>query len=97
MPEGNEMAADLFFDNQTWEIKFINNANVKTIRGYIEEVRRKGANNGIFFWENTERIDFLKAAIASEVGKMKKMGRINEMPDIYYIDENGLLKLLWKK
>ena len=97
LPEGDEMAADLLFDKQTWEIKYINNANVKTIRGYIEAVRRKGANNGIFFWDNTDKIDFLKAAVASKVGKMKKMGRINEMPDMYYIDEHGLLKLFWRK
>ena len=97
LPEGGEMAADLWFDCQTWEIKYINNANVKTIRWYIENIRAKKAKNGIFYWDKTEKIECLRAAVASEAGKLKKMGRIDEMPDIYYMDNEGLLKLLWKK
>ena len=97
LPEGGDMAADLWFDNQTWEIKYINNANVKTIRWYIENIRKKGATNGIFYWDKSEQKECLRAAVASEAGKMKKLGRINEMPDIYYMDKGGLLKLLWKK
>ena len=82
MPEGETMSADVRFDGQTWEIKYINNANIKTIRGY---------------WDGIEKIDLLRAAVQSETGKMHKLGRIDEMPDIYYMDKSGLLKLLWKK
>ena len=56
------MSADLRFDNKTWEIKYINNSNIKTIRGYIEHTRKKKADNGIFYWDSTDKIDFLKAA-----------------------------------
>jgi len=31
-----------------------------------------------------------------EIGKLEKLGRVNEMPNIYYMDKNGLLKLFWK-
>ena len=91
------MSADERFDGQTWEIKYINNANIKTIRGYIELTRRKGADNSIFYWDGIEKIDLLRAAVQSETGKMHKLGRIDEIPDIYYMDKSGLLKLLWKK
>ena len=97
MPEGETMSADVRFDGQTWEIKYINNANIKTIRGYIELTRRKGADNSIFYWDGIEKIDLLRAAVQSETGKMHKLGRIDEIPDIYYMDKSGLLKLLWKK
>jgi len=38
-----------------------------------------------------------REAITREVGKMLKLGRIGEMPDIYYMNKRGLLKLFWKK
>ena len=97
LSEGIRKKSDLKFDEQTWEIKYIRNANIKTIRGYIEEIRKKKSDNGIFYWGNAEKLDFLRSAIASESGKMFKLGRINEMPNIYYIDKHCILKLLWKK
>jgi len=97
LPEGNKKEPDMKFDGQTWEVKYINNANIKTIRGYIEHARRKKADNGIFYWDSTEKIDYLRTAVESEVGKMRKLGRISEVPDIYYMDNRGLLRLMWKK
>ena len=97
LPEGKRMTPDLYFDGQTWEVKYINDANVKTIRGYIEHARRKKSDNGIFYWDFTEKLEHLRSAIVCEVGKFRKLGRIREMPDIYYIDKSGLLKLLWEK
>jgi hypothetical protein len=91
------VAPDLKFDCQTWDVKYINDANEKTIRSYIENVRRKGAENGIFYWEKINRYEDLHAAFESEIGKMIKKGRIDEMPNIYYMDLKGILKLLWKK
>jgi len=90
-------APDLKFDGKTWDVKYINDANAKTIRSYIEDVRRKSADNGIFYWEDSNKIEELHKAFNSEFGKMYKSGRINEIPDIYYMDLSGLLKLLWKK
>ena len=97
LPEGEDKSPDIKFDGQKWDIKYIDNANEKTIRGYIEDVRRKKADNGIFYWENTEKLEALRTAIESEVGKMIKLGRIDEMPNIYYIDKSNLMKVLWKK
>jgi hypothetical protein len=89
--------ADLRFDGQTWEVKYINEANVKTIRWYIEQVRKKGAHNGIFYWDKNTKLSALNAALYSEVGKLRKFGRISEMPAIYYMDKSGLLRVAWKK
>jgi hypothetical protein len=87
---------DLNFDGQTWDIKYINFANEATIRTYIKEARK--AENAIFYWKpNIEKTDNLRNAIMREIGRMAKLNRINEMPDIYVIDKNGLLKLLWEK
>ena len=97
LPEGNKKMPDMKFDGQTWEVKFINDVNVKTIRGYIEHARRKNADNGIFYWDNAGKIGDLRYALERELGKMSKLGRIGEVPDVYYMDKSGLLKLLWKK
>ena len=98
LPEGKGKMPDLYFDSQTWEVKYINNANIKTIRGYIEHARRKKAENVIFYWDIYDKSEDLINTVARESGRLKKLGRINEMPDIYYIDKTGLkLKLLWKK
>jgi hypothetical protein len=97
LPEGEKKSPDLLFDKQTWDIKYINNANTKTIRWYIETVRKKGADNGIFYWDKAEKLNELHLAFESEIGKMAKAGKIDAMPNIYYMDVNGLLKLLWKK
>ena len=97
LPEGDGKQPDFLFDEQTWEVKYIDHANIKTIRGYIENARRKKADNCIFYWEITNKKYDLKSALNRELGKMSKLGRIGEMPDIYYMDESGLLKLLWEK
>ena len=97
LPEGEGKKPDVLFDNQTWDIKYIDNANEKTIRGYIEDIRKKEADCGIFYWENENKIEYLRNAIESEIGKLLKLGRINEMPDIYHIDKSGLLRTAWKK
>ncbi|MDR1582329.1 MAG: hypothetical protein LBS55_03565, partial [Prevotellaceae bacterium] len=97
LSESGNKAADLRFDGQTWDIKYINNANTKTIRSYIEDIRRKGADNGIFYWDRINQLRELVDSMSSEIGKLSKSGRINEMPDIYYMEKSGILRTLWKK
>ena len=94
LPEGGKKIADFKFDNQTWDIKFIDNANEETIRSAIRDARK--ADNAIFYFTDESKYVLLNNAIKREVGRFLK-GQISKMPDIYGIDRNGLLKLLWEK
>ncbi|GHT87627.1 hypothetical protein FACS189474_0900 [Bacteroidia bacterium] len=93
LPEGGKKSPDCKFDNQTWDIKFIENANEDTIRIYIKDARK--ADNAIFYYTSNKYL-LLQNAVIREVGKFTKENRINELPNIYFID-NGDLKLFWKK
>ena len=94
LPEGGSKNADVKFDNQTWDIKYIDNANEETIRKAIRDARK--ADNAIFYFTNESKYDFLNNAIKREVGRFLKR-QISKMPDIYCINKHGLLKLLWEK
>jgi hypothetical protein len=95
LPENSKAKCpDLLFDCKTWDIKAIENANESTIRSYIKNARK--ADNAIFYFTNEKYDDLLKA-INREVGRFKKENRIEELPDIYYIDKSNILKLLWGK
>jgi hypothetical protein len=96
LPEGGSKSPDIKFDGRMWDIKYIDNANIKTIRSYIEIIRRKECQ-GVFFWKKEDKIQDLKSAMESEIGKLSKLGRINEMPNIYYMNKNKILALLWGK
>lgn len=85
---------DLMFDDHTWDVKYIDNANENTIRAYIKDARK--ADRAIFYFTNG-KYQKLRSAINREVGRFKGMNRLGELPDIYYMDNEGLLKLLWKK
>ena len=85
---------DLKFDGRTWDVKYIDNANENTIRAYIKDARK--ADRAIFYFTNDKYSD-LRSAINREVGRFKSMDKIGDLPDIYYMDKGGLLKLLWKK
>ena len=50
----------------------------------------------IFYFTNDKYKD-LRLAINREVGRFKAMDRLVELPDVYYMNEVGLLKLLWRK
>jgi hypothetical protein len=93
LPEGGKKSPDFQFDNQTWDIKFIDNANEETIRKCIRDARK--ADNVIFYYTLDKYLS-LNNAVIREVGKFTRENRINEVPDIYFID-NGTLKLFWKK
>ncbi|MDR1022128.1 MAG: hypothetical protein LBL94_02480 [Prevotellaceae bacterium] len=49
---------DLYFDQQTWDIKYIHIANIETIRTYIKEARK--ADNAIFYWNESDKLEDLK-------------------------------------
>jgi hypothetical protein len=85
---------DIKFDGKTWDIKYINHANEETIRAAIRDARK--ADNAIFYFTDENKSVLLNNAIEREVGRFLK-GQTNKIPDIYIIDKNGLLKLLWKK
>ena len=50
----------------------------------------------IFYWEINEKLFELNNASKREIGRLEK-GQIDGLPEIYYIDKNNLLRLLWKK
>jgi hypothetical protein len=76
--------------------ELIEHANEETIRKAIKDARK--AQNVIFYWESDiEKMEDLRNAVIREVGRMKKLNRLHEMPDIYYIDKLGLLRTAWKK
>ena len=94
LPEGEKKGPDISFDNKTWDIKYIDQANEATIRKYLLDARK--ADNAIFYFTQEDKYTLLNNAIKREVGRFLK-GQINKLPDIYVIDKNGLLKLLWEK
>lgn len=85
---------DLCFDKETWDVKYIDKANENTIRSYIKNARK--ADNVIFYY-TIDRYKDLRSAINREVGRFKSMSRLYELPNMYYINGDGLIKLLWKK
>ena len=82
---------DIRFDGKTWDIKAINTANIETIRKYIKNARK--ADNVIFYADSDRYADVLDAAMR-ELGKLRKENKEHLMPDVYYIGQNGLLRLL---
>jgi hypothetical protein len=94
LPERGKKSADTKFDNQTWDIKYIDNANEETIRAAIRDARK--ADNAIFYFTDENKYALLNNAVEREAGRFLK-GQTSKLPDIYYMNKSGLLKLLWKK
>jgi len=95
LPEGGKKKPDVKFDEQTWDIKTITNANEETIRTYIKDARK--AENAIFYWKKeSDKLEMLISAIGRSAGYFRSKNRLHEMPNIFYMD-NGILKLLWNK
>jgi hypothetical protein len=86
---------DLNFDNITWDAKYINEANIETIRTYIKDARK--AKNAIFYWDKNDRLEDLKNAVIRSIGYFKKNHALYTMPDIYYMNKDGVLKHLFIK
>ncbi|MDR1592090.1 MAG: hypothetical protein LBS16_04305 [Prevotellaceae bacterium] len=94
LPEGWKKSADIRFDNQTWDIKYIDHANEETVRAAIRDARK--ADNVIFYFTDESKSVLLNSAIVREVGRFLK-GQTDRIPDVYYIDKSGLLRLLFGK
>lgn len=89
-------SADLRFDNQSWDVKYIDVANPNTIRTYFKEARK--AKNVIFYTSSIDRSNDILSAIQREIGRYKGMGRnIKELPNVYTMKGDGELKQLWIK
>jgi hypothetical protein len=94
LPEGGSKSPDIKFDNRTWDIKYIDHANEETVRTAIRDARK--ADNAIFYFTDESKSVLLNNAIKREAGRFLK-GQTGKMPDIYGIDKNGLLELIWEK
>jgi hypothetical protein len=69
---------------------------VETIRSYIKNAARK-ADNVIFYYSKNNKLNDLRNATDRTVGFYKKNNKLNDMPDVFYMDDAGILKLVWKK
>jgi len=94
LPEGGKKSPDVKFDNYTWDIKFIDDANEETIRTAIRDARK--ADKAIFYFTQDSKYLSLISAIERETGRFLK-GQISKLPDIYVINKSGLLTILWEK
>jgi len=94
LSEGEKPLPDIKFDKKTWDIKYIEHSNEGTIRDAIRDARK--ADNAIFYFTDESKFLLLNSAVNREAGRFLK-GQTDKLPDIYYIDKSGLLKLLWKK
>jgi len=96
LPEREKAAPDIKFDEQTWDIKYIDKANEETIRSSIKDARK--AENAIFYWDTKNKLDELKNSVIRSIGYFKSQNALKTMPNIYYMEnKSGLLKLLWEK
>ena len=94
LPEGEKKSPDVKFDGKTWDIKYIDRANEETIRTAIKNARK--ADNAIFYFKDENKYLSLISATEREIGKFLK-GQTAKISDIYYMDTDGLLQLLWAK
>ena len=94
LPENGKSTGkpDLSFDGKTWDVKYISKANENTIRKYIEDARK--ADCAIFCWDEQNKLAELKNAMSRTIGKYKKKGGLDALPNVYYINEDGMLKKL---
>ena len=95
LPEGEKKSPDIQFDGQTWDIKYVEKASEHRMRDAILDSRK--ADNVVFYFVSDIQYDKLMSAINREVGNFLKKNQIDQLPDIYYMDKSGLLKLLWEK
>jgi hypothetical protein len=95
LPEGEKKSPDIKFDNQTWDIKYVEKASEHRMRDAILDSRK--ADNAIFYFTDESKYLLLVSATDREVGRFLK-GQTKNLPNIYYMEaKSGLLKLLWAK
>lgn len=88
--------ADLRFDGMTWDVKYIaTTKSSRTIRKHIADARK--GDCVIFLWDKEDKLSLIKDALRSEVGDKTKRNGLKSLPNVYWMDNNGKLNLLWKK
>lgn len=85
---------DAFFDGQTWDFKKSEHRNTNSVRKLILDGRK--ADNVVFIIESDDHLDMISEAVRREVGSRKKMGQLDELPNVYCLWGNVLI-CLWKK
>ena len=95
LPENGkkEEKPDLAFDGKTWDVKYIPLANENTIRKAIEDATK--AECAIFYWDEENRLEDLKKAIERTIGKYRKKGKLNELPSVFYVNDEGEFRCLF--
>jgi hypothetical protein len=94
LPEREKKSPDVRFDGKTWDIKYVEKASEHRMRNAILDSRK--ADNAIFYFTDESKYLLLVSAVNREVGRFLK-SQTQRIPDIYYMDKSGLLKLLWEK
>lgn len=64
--------------------------NTQAIRKCIEDTRK--ADNVIFYYENSDKYELIKSTYSRELGRLEKLGRSSELPEVYIIDKQGILR-----
>lgn len=85
---------DVYFDGKTWDFKTSTFQNEDSLRQTIKEGRK--ADNIIFIINKASDYTMLGKAIKSEMGRRKKDGSWNELPNIYSWFQ-GNLDEIWIK
>ena len=81
---------DIYFDNQTWDVKSIISYTSGSIMDSIWNGKK--ANNVIFYFTDGIDINIIKEGYNRAYGRFAKLETLDSMPTIYYIDENNNLK-----
>lgn len=85
---------DVFFDGQTWDFKETFTDNIDTIGQLIKDGRK--ADNVIFMGMSNVEIKAIGVAMERELGREKKNGTWKELPNLYCLLDNQLIKI-WLK
>ncbi|MDR0769332.1 MAG: hypothetical protein LBE71_05460 [Dysgonamonadaceae bacterium] len=85
----NTKHPDIKFDNQTWDIKSIIAYTSGSIMDSIWNGKK--ANNVIFYFTNGINMGIIEKGYRRAYGRFSKFGKLDMIPTLYYLDENGRL------
>ena len=81
---------DFYFDKQTWDVKSVIAYTSGSVMDSIWDGKK--ANNVIFYFTDEINMNIIEEGYRRAYGRFSKLGKLDSMPTIYYIDENKLLK-----
>ena len=81
---------DIYFDKQTWDIKSIIAYTSGSIMDSIWNGKK--ANNVIFYFTDDININIIEEGYKRAYGRFFKLGKLDSMPAIFYLDENNRLR-----